>query len=212
MAGFDTDSAGAWLDLMIKIVGPGTRAWHELAIGTPVDVLGPLGNGYPFERARGRLALIAGGIGLPPLLYAIPELARRRVRWDLYLGATTASQLIGLAECSELVGTSGGRVIVATDDGSAGEHGLVTAVLDRRIDAGEAYGAFWSCGPMAMLRAVADVARRRQIEAQLALEERMACGLGVCLGCVIPAAGGGHLRVCREGPVIEASRIDWSRM
>ncbi|NOZ79572.1 MAG: dihydroorotate dehydrogenase electron transfer subunit [Acidobacteria bacterium] len=212
VAGFETDGAGGWLDLMVKIVGPATQAWHELPLHTPVEVLGPLGAGYPVDQAHGRLALIAGGIGLPPLVYAIPGLARRGVRWDLYLGAATASRLVGLEECSRLADTSGGRIIIATDDGSAGERGLIPVVLERRIDAGELYDSLWSCGPMAMLRAVAEVARRRHIEAQLALEERMACGLGVCLGCVVPAAGGGHLRVCREGPVIDASRIDWSRM
>ncbi len=212
VAGFESDGHGVWVDLMIKIAGPGTRAWHEVPAGTAIDLLGPLGSGFPVERARGRLALVAGGIGLPPLLYAIPELGRRGIRWDLYLGAATESQLINLDRCTELASQNGGRVIVATDDGSAGEPGLVTHVLERHIKAGERYDGVWSCGPMVMLRALALSVGRRDLKAYVALEERMACGLGVCLGCVVPAAGGGHLRVCREGPVIEASSIDWSRL
>ena len=212
VAGFGTDGDGGWLDLMIKIAGPGTRAWHELPTGTAVEVLGPLGSGFPVEAVHGRLALVAGGIGLPPLLYAIGELERRGVAWDLYLGAPAAPALVGADICAERAKAGRGRLIIATDDGSRGERGVVTEVLERHIEAGERVDALWSCGPMPMLAALAAVAERTNVEAYVALEERMACGLGVCLGCIVPAAGGGHLRVCREGPVVPASRIDWSRM
>jgi len=212
VSGFDTRDGRNVLELMIKAVGPGTALWRRLPPGTPVEVLGPLGNGFSIDRAEGSIALVSGGIGLPPLAYAVPDLQRRGCRCDLFLGAASAAELIDREGCRRLVAATGGRVIPATDDGSAGEAGLVTEVLERRLAAGERYDTVLACGPMPMLRALAAVTERWSIRAEFALEERMACGVGVCLGCILPTADGGHLRVCREGPVVEPARIDWESL
>jgi len=209
IAAFGKSGDGPWMELMIKIVGPGTAHWRTTPLGSPARILGPLGNGFPVEQARGSIALVAGGIGLPPLLHAISELTPGGVRCDLYLGAVTATELIEPEGCARASAETGGRFFPCTDDGSAGETGLVTTALERRLEAGESYDALWACGPNAMLRALSLLSVERGIPAWLSMEERMACGVGVCLGCVVPTPDGGHLRVCREGPVFPSDAIDW---
>ncbi len=212
VAGFGTDGEGCWMELMIREVGPGTAFWRRAPEGTRARVLGPLGNGFPLDDPPASVALVAGGIGLPPLLYAAAELARSGTRCDLFLGAATAEELIEPERCARAAAETGGVFVPCTDDGSAGERGLVTEVLARRLEEGETWTALWACGPTPMLRAAASVAVAHGLEARLALEERMACGLGVCLGCVVPGREGDHLRVCTEGPVVRGDAVDWEAL
>ncbi|HHQ49549.1 MAG TPA: dihydroorotate dehydrogenase electron transfer subunit [Acidobacteria bacterium] len=212
LSAFGQGSEGPWIEMMIKVVGPGTAHWRTAPLGSRGRILGPLGNGFPMDEVTGPVAMVAGGIGLPPLLHAMAGLAPRGVRCDLYLGAATADELIEPEGCARAAAETGGTFVAATDDGSAGEPGLVTAALERRLAAGERYAALWACGPNPMLRAVARLAAGHGLAAWLSLEERMACGVGVCLGCVVPASGGGHLRVCREGPVFPADAIRWEAL
>jgi len=212
IAGVGSGADGPWMDLMIKSVGPGTAHWRTAPLGSRARILGPLGRGFPTGEAGGAIAMVAGGIGLPPLLHAISELTPRGVRCDLYLGASTAAELIEPEGCARAAAETGGRFFPCTDDGSAGEAGLVTEALDRRLGSGEAYDAIWACGPNPMLRALARVSAEHRIPAWLSMEERMACGVGVCLGCIVPTPDGGHLRVCREGPVVPAAAIDWEAL
>jgi dihydroorotate dehydrogenase electron transfer subunit len=212
IAGWGETADGPWLEMMIKVVGPGTAHWRTAPLGSPGRILGPLGNGFPVEEVSGPVAMVAGGIGLPPLLYAMAGLAPRGVRCDLYLGAATAAELIEPEGCARAAAETGGAFVAATDDGSAGEEGLVTEALRRRLEGGERYGALWACGPNPMLRALARLSAEQGIPAWLSMEERMACGLGVCLGCVVPAPDGAHLRVCREGPVFPADAIHWEAL
>lgn len=212
IAGFGEGIDGPWLELMIKIVGAGTAHWRTAPMESRARILGPLGRGFPVEEATGSIAMVAGGIGLPPLLHAISELTQRGVRCDLYLGASTAAELIEPESCARAVAETGGRFFACTDDGSAGEGGLVTEVLGRHLDSGEAYEAIWACGPNPMLRALARLSAKRGVPAWLSMEERMACGVGVCLGCIAPAPGGEHVRVCTEGPVLPAAAIDWEAL
>ncbi len=209
IAGVDADAGESTIELMIKTVGPGTALWQQLPLGTRARIIGPLGVGFPCEPAPASVALVSGGIGLPPLLFAANQLAGTTARCDLYLGAASAAELIEPERCRAATAATGGELVLVTDDGSAGEAGLVTQALDRNLADGGRYAAIWACGPMPMLRAATRVGERWGIPVSVALEERMACGVGVCLGCIVPTAGGGHLRVCSEGPVVDGLLIDW---
>jgi len=212
VAGFAADDGGCEIELMVKEVGTATTLWRRAPVGAPARVLGPLGVGFSIAPPPPSVALVSGGIGLPPLLFAAAEIAGSGCRTDLYLGAPEAGELIQPERCAGTVAAGGGEVILATEDGSAGDPGLVTEALERRLAAGRRYDAVWACGPTPMLAAVAAVAGRWNVPSELALEERMACGVGVCLGCVVPTVGDGHVRVCREGPVIAGDRIDWGAL
>ena len=124
--------------------------------------------------------------------------------FELYLGATTAAELLLVERCRT---AAGGRLVLTTDDGSAGEAGTVVAALARRLDAGARYGRVLGCGPDPMLRAAARLARERGLEAELSLEEPMACGVGVCLGCVVELADGRYVPSCKEGPVFRVADL-----
>jgi dihydroorotate dehydrogenase electron transfer subunit len=208
VADFRHDGSGAVFDLMIKVVGVGTAVWSRLPIGTEALVLGPLGNGFRRPLAGARIALVAGGIGLPPLYYAARFLAESDVRCDLFQAASTASELMTPERTAAAVAATGGEIELVTDDGSAGSAGLAPEVVDARLRAGSSWDEVWACGPVAMLAALAAVAREHGVRAQFAMEEHMACGVGVCLGCVV-ATHEGHVRVCREGPVLDPRTIDW---
>ncbi len=212
VAGFGAGEESCWLDLMIREVGPGTAFWRGVPEGTGTRVLGPLGNGFPLEEPPRSVALVAGGIGLPPLLYAARELAGAGTRCDLFVGAATAEELIDPEGCARVAADTGGVLVPCTDDGTAGEAGLVTGAVERRLRDGAAWSELWACGPNPMLRAVAELGRAYGLPALLAMEERMACGLGVCLGCVVPTPDGGHLRVCTEGPVLRGDAVDWEAL
>ncbi len=199
------------LELMIRQVGSGTAYWRNAPAGTPATLLGPLGNGFGIAAGGGRIAAVAGGIGLPPLLMALEEAARHGREADLFQGAATAGELLEPERCREMARGTDGEFVATTDDGSAGEAGFVTDALERRL-ARRSYGLVLACGPLPMLRALARICRERGIEGRFAMEERMACGVGVCLGCVVPRAGGGHARVCADGPVFGAHDLDWEAM
>jgi len=209
VAGFGVDDDEFRLELMIKVVGPGTALWRNLPLGSGALIVGPLGRGFRLEPPPRTAALVAGGIGLPPLLFALPRLGAGGSRCDLYAGATTAAELLEAEPCEKAATATGGRLITTTDDGSAGEGGLITEALERRLDGGTRYDLVLACGPTPMLRAVAELCERRNLEAQLAMEERMGCGMGVCLGCTVHRRDGSNLRLCREGPVLDAREIAW---
>lgn len=209
IAGLDSGGDRPTLELMIKTVGPGTALWERLPLGARARIVGPLGTGFSCTPSPQSVALVAGGIGLPPLLFAAHRLAATGTRCDLYLGATTAAELIDPERCRTAVEATGGELVPVTDDGSAGEAGLVTEALDRRLDGSARYASIWACGPMPMLRSAALVGQKWGVPVRVALEERMACGVGVCLGCIVPTSDGGHVRVCSEGPVLDGSLIDW---
>jgi dihydroorotate dehydrogenase electron transfer subunit len=191
--------------------GPGTRWLVQRRAGETLDIVGPLGRPFPMPAEAAPAVLVGGGYGTAPLLPLAQALLAQGSPVEIVLGAANAGRLFGELAAKRLVG----RVTVTTDDGSAGERGLVTDVLD---DAAERIGAqvIYGCGPMAMLRAVGDLAARRGIRAQVAVEESMACGIGVCMTCVLPvrdsASSDGRsrfVRSCVEGPVFDAARVRW---
>ena len=188
--------------------GPGTRWLVQRRAGETLDVVGPLGTPFPIPSGPAPAVLVGGGYGAAPLLPLAQALLERDAPVEIVLGASAANRLYGELAAKRLVG----RVSVTTDDGSAGRKGLVTDVLPEAIERINAE-IVYACGPMPMLRAVGAIAKERAIRAQVAVEESMACGIGVCMTCVLPVRGADgssrFVRSCVEGPVFDALDVRW---
>jgi dihydroorotate dehydrogenase electron transfer subunit len=199
---------GGTVDVVVSARGPGTRWLTELSPHSEVNIIGPLGRGFPLPEEPVPCVLVGGGYGSAPLFWLAAVLRARGCHVEMVLGAATREQLFGVAEAH--IAADG--VMVTTDDGSMGVKGWVSAVLPdviRRSDASIVYG----CGPMAMLRSITEIAIQHGAVAQVAVEEAMACGIGVCMTCVMPVMGDDGLtrmaRSCAEGPVFRGDRIRW---
>jgi NAD(P)H-flavin reductase len=193
-------SAGEW-HFLVEDVGPGTRRLCELRPGEGLWALGPLGRGFQEPAEDRRAVLVGGGVGIAPLAILQDTLARPRG------GARESSVLLGFRDRAHAHGAAlleGARV--ASDDGSVGHHGPVTELLAAELHE-HPHALVYACGPPAMLEAVRGQCAAREVPAQLALEAGMACGFGACWGCAVPARDGGYLRVCLDGPVIDAARL-----
>lgn len=197
---------GAALSLLFQVVGPTTRDLAGLARGGRVDVLGPLGRGFPLDGAEHWL--VAGGRGLAPLFYLARQLRRRGTPCRVLLGGRSAGHVLRAADLERL----GCAVDIATDDGSLGRRGLVTELLERglaRASAARRAGIVVSaCGPHGMLAAVARAGAVRGVRTFVSVDPLMACGRGLCLGCTVPARGGYRL-ACQHGPVFDAADLSW---
>jgi dihydroorotate dehydrogenase electron transfer subunit len=188
--------------------GAGTRWLLGRSVGDRLDVVGPLGTAFPLPSGPAGAVLVGGGYGTAPLIPLAQALLAAGSPVEFVLGASTSGRLFG-----ELVAKRmSGRVTVTTDDGSAGVQGVVTDVLPAAIERIKAE-VVYACGPMAMLRAVGRVAREHSIHAQVAVEEAMACGIGVCMTCVLPVRGADgtsrFVRSCVDGPVFDADLVRW---
>jgi len=204
------DYAGT-VSFVVAEHGPGTRWLVRQPPGELLDVVGPLGTPFPLPAKPAGVVLVGGGYGSAPLLPLAAALQALECRVEFVLGAATAGRLYG----EVLAKRTGAPVTVTTDDGSVGGRGVVTDALPAAI---ERVGAevVYACGPMGMLRAVGAVARDHAIHAQVAVEEAMACGIGVCMTCVLPvrdrSSGDGvsrFVRSCVEGPVFDAFDVRW---
>jgi dihydroorotate dehydrogenase electron transfer subunit len=198
---------GVRLDFLAEAVGPGTRLLVDLEPGAGLLVTGPLGRPFsrPAELAAGveGAILVGGGIGIAPLAILRRQLARDGVPVRALLGFRDRRHSGGLElfDCSE--------VRTASDDGHTGHHGVVTDLLAVMLE-GDATGsgAVYGCGPPAMLEAIREMCMAREVPAELAMETPMACGFGACFGCAVPLAEGGYMRLCVDGPVVRADRIE----
>lgn len=194
--------------ILYRVVGRGTRILSEARAGDLVQILGPLGNGFAGLETGQHAILVAGGMGIAPLLFLSCSLAPDR--YTLLAGFGSADQMVGADE----LGLPGLDISIATDDGSAGHHGLVTELLEKEtagID-GRRVARIFSCGPLPMLKAVATIAREGGIPCQVSLEAAMACGLGACQGCAVKTGTGqarAYWHVCQDGPVLDAASLDW---
>jgi dihydroorotate dehydrogenase electron transfer subunit len=206
IGGVGASGAGCEVELLVKEVGKGTGLLRRLPPGSALRLLAPLGNCFTLA-ADAPLALVAGGIGLPPVLFAAERLAGRGAPFDLYVGAATAAEVLLAGRCAAAAAAVGGELVITTDDGSAGEAGFVTAALARRLAAGRRYARALACGPTPMLAALTALAGESGLECELSLEEPMACGVGVCLSCVVELADGYRVPTCKEGPVFSTARL-----
>jgi dihydroorotate dehydrogenase electron transfer subunit len=191
-------------EVCYKVVGRGTAALARAPVGTPLDVTGPCGRGFGLPAAGQTAVLVAGGYGIGPMLGLCDALLHDGMRVELFYGAKRASELLYLPELKEL----GIALHLATEDGSVGAKGLVTALVEREL-ASFTNPAIFACGPEGLVRAVARLGLVRELPAQVSMEAYMACGIGVCLGCACKDAAGNYVRTCREGPVFEAAELGW---
>jgi dihydroorotate dehydrogenase electron transfer subunit len=203
-----SDRFAGTVQFVVAEHGPGTQWLVRRAVGEVLDIVGPLGNPFPIPSGTTRAVLVGGGYGTAPLLPLAKVLLDNGSEVEFVLGAATAGRLFGELAAKRMVG----RVTVTTDDGSAGEKGLVTDVLPEAIERCSAE-IVYACGPMAMLHAVGEIARTRAIRAQVAVEESMACGIGVCMTCVLPVRDADgtsrFVRSCVDGPVFDAVNVRW---
>lgn len=191
------DVEGDVLTLIYKVVGGGTEQMRQMPVGTRLDLLTGLGNGYDLTTAGPNPLVIGGGVGVPPMYWLTKQLlAANCCKVTAVLGFNTRSEIFYVDEFRGL----GAEVIVATVDGSAGVKGFVTDAL-----AGLDYSYFYTCGPEPMLKAVY---RATKGEGQLSFEKRMGCGFGACMGCSCRTITG-NKRICKEGPVLRKEEIRW---
>lgn len=212
------------LYLLYRVVGKGTALLARRLPGEELDIIGPLGNGFTLPQPGEQVAVVGGGIGTAPLFFLAQEIIQRRERnpagpavgaenyggeipVQFFLGAATKDLLPAVEQITAL----GVPAHTATDDGSAGFHGTVAALLEMRLEY-DKFHRIYACGPTPMLRALAGIIVPRGIPAQVSLEERMGCGVGACLSCackikVSGADGFEYKHACTDGPVFNLGEV-----
>ncbi|MFH1665201.1 MAG: dihydroorotate dehydrogenase electron transfer subunit [Candidatus Omnitrophota bacterium] len=202
---------GRGISLLYKAVGLGTKILSGRKQGETLDVLGPLGNGFdaaavPAEKGA-RAVLVAGGHGIAPLYALAESLEAKNVKIEFLIGVRSKDHIV----CVEDLASMGAEVYIATEDGTCGYKGYVTDILKQRLRqnaTGERRTTIYACGPRPMLAAVAEIAKRGRIRAQVSLDAYMACGIGACLGCAVRTIDGYKL-ACKDGPVFDAAKVVW---
>ncbi len=195
------------LEIIFKVVGRMTRQMSTLKTGDTVNILYPLGKSFTLPRKSETSIMVAGGVGFPPLMFLTEHMMKRgydpKTIHFFYGGRTSADIL-----CRSRLKRTGVLFHPVTEDGSFGRQGLVTEPIEefikfRKKDKLRLY----ACGPEGMLKAANNLGLQYHIPGQLSLEAPMPCGIGVCLGCVVPLTAGGYARVCAEGPVFEVGEV-----
>lgn len=200
--------SGDTVSFLFEVVGPGTDLLSRMRPGDEIDCIGPLGTGFDIKAAvpsgkHSKLpVIVAGGIGVAPLLFLAKEFKNAGTTPLVFIGARTKTLVYCAGEFKKL----GCEVCVATDDGSAGFHGRVTALLEATVSHEPMF--VYACGPRPMLAEIARIAAEDRYFCQVSLEAHMACGIGACLGCVVNTQSG-FKRVCKEGPVFDSQEIIW---
>jgi dihydroorotate dehydrogenase electron transfer subunit len=196
-------NGAADVEILFKVSGRGTGLLAESLPGQRIGVVGPLGRFFDLPAPGERAILVAGGTGIASV-YELAGNASAGAEVAVLLGARTADDLMGVADFEKLAVD----LRIATEDGSAGRRGLVTLLLEEALaEAGSA--RVYACGPTAMMRRCAEIAAERGRPCTVSLENNMACGFGVCLGCAAPLREGGFALVCCDGPMFEAAAVDW---
>ena len=201
---------GREITMLYQIIGEGTKRLSEMPKDAPLQVLGPLGNTFDFAVKPEPAILVGGGAGIASLMLLAVTLRRNGIHTLGLVGAQHRARLLSVADL-ESIGIS---VHIATDDGSVGHHGYVTDILtDLLEDTAWQRPTVYACGPHGMLSAVAKITADFEVPTQIAMENRMGCAMGVCLGCVCPVRTGAssveYQRVCTEGPVFNAVDVAW---
>lgn len=209
-AGRETSGIGT-VEIVVGPDGVGSAWLAEVATGDTLDVIGPLGRPFPLPQRQASCLLVGGGYGAAPLHYLTEVLAPLGHRIDLIVGASSDAALLRSLETKRVAHS----LTVTTDDGSAGMRGRVTDAMPDVVARGGT-DVIYACGPNAMLAAVSALGTRMGVPVRVALEERMACGLGICFTCAVPVLDrDGEVqmkRSCIDGPVMDGARVDWRRM
>jgi dihydroorotate dehydrogenase electron transfer subunit len=197
------EAAPGRLVILSRAVGRATRRLAALQPGARMHVLGPLGRGFPAPEAGFHDLLVGGGSGIPPLVQQAAAAVRAGLgdRVEVIYGGRTAGDLV----VGDRLDALGIRWHACTEDGSRGTRGRVTDVLTGRLDGRDR--RVMACGPLPMLRAVAGLCEGRGVTALVSLETEMACGLGICRGCMVPRPGGGYACTCTDGPVFDSREV-----
>lgn len=196
-------AGGEHISLLFRVVGQGTQWLSQRNPEDPLDLLGPLGHGFTLHPGSHNLLLVAGGIGIAPLVSLAENALAQGKAVTLLQGASTGAELYPAPMLP-----SGIILISVTEDGSAGEKGLVTDHVPRLISKAD---QLFACGPLPMYRTLVSLKQIRDRSVQVSLEARMGCGLGVCYGCTVKTKHG-MKQVCRDGPVFELHDISWEEM
>lgn len=200
------DEAKGIIELVYQVVGKGTKLLSRISPGQHLQIIGPLGNGFSWQTGFKRVALVGGGCGIAPLLALAEKLLENEREVYVLLGAQTKEKLLAAEEFSQL----GCRVRISTDDGSQGKKGFVIQLLEELVNS-ISLDQVYACGPLPMVKGLIKIAEEKGIPCQVSLEERMACGIGACLGCACPVRNPdgtvGYKRVCHDGPVFDAKEL-----
>lgn len=205
---------GGWagtLEVIFDVVGPGTEWLSEVKAHDALDVIGPLGRAFQIPRGPASCLLVGGGYGAAPLYFLAEDLRTQGKQVHMIIGARDHERVFKPVEAKRLSHS----MVITTEDGTMGEPGRVTDHLEAMVRRTKAH-AVYACGPNEMLRAVAEFCAAARIPCQVAVEEQMACGIGVCWTCAVPVLardgrGWWNVRACTEGPVFNGARVWWDR-
>lgn len=194
-----------FIELMVRVVGRGTRVLAKLKEGDEVGLLGPLGHGFSVFPEKRQIVLIAGGMGMAPISFLADVYSHiKMAEVTCYFGAGSESLLVGLDRMNK----ASSKMILSTEDGSRGYRGLITDLFERDLNRYQKEDtAVYACGPSPMLKKIQSLMMNRLMVCQVSVEERMACGVGACLGCAVRMKNGTYKRVCREGPVFDIEEL-----
>lgn len=204
----ERDGVPTYISMVVKTVGEGTRRLNSSGPGDRLEMIGPLGNGFDLERARGKANfLIVGGTGIASVYLLASQLLHAGEQVHLVYGGRSAQDLVGLDEFEKL----DLPITTTTEDGSHGFHGLVTGgFLDLLQKVPEDLANIYTCGPNPMMKAVTEIAAHHEIPCQISVEMKMACGFGVCLGCTVKTTDSYRL-ACTHGPIFDAAEFVWEK-
>jgi len=214
VSGFHRQVQDVRIEILYRVVGQGTRLFTKLGIGEDVNISVPLGRPFEIPPNIHNVILVSGGVGIAPLRYLLAflqaQVPDRALRIDFYMGAKTVDELVDLETTRRLCD----NLQVCTDDCSMGHPGLVTEPLEQALKSYPLNDTLiCACGPLGMIRRLSEILTQYPLACQVSLEERMACGLGACLGCAVAVRGQNgekqYQRVCREGPVFNLRDLLW---
>lgn len=205
----DVDRRAGRVHLLYRVSGRGTALLAQNSKLSTLDIMGPLGNGFSLPRPPAGIVVVGGGIGIAPLVFLVRDLVDAGNQVRFLAGFRSVRDVMALDEL-EMLGVD---LALATDDGSAGLHGLVTDLLDAAVEDSN-ISFYYACGPRPMLQQVTQILARRALQGEVSMEERMACGVGACLSCACKTRDQGpegfrYRHVCVDGPVFPAGEVIW---